>query len=159
MKTKFSLLVMMCLLLPCAQGEPLSEHHKLALELVELISINRPDEKVFKKQVAEHIEQGIPQLNLNENEAKLFREAAMGATKRVTMDRVTEMIAVAHAKKLSVDELKVIIAFYKSDEGKAWQRQGGAIEVEMKAQMMALVTEVLKETKQRFEELKKQNPE
>ena len=157
MKPIFSFILIMCLV-PSVQAGPSDERHKLAVELVELISTNRPDEAAFKQQVAEQIDRVIPQLNLGANDSKLFREAAMGAAGMVNTERLMEMVAGAYAKKLSAEELRAIIGFYKSDAGKAWIRESVAIEAEKTARKKALIAEVLEETKRRFKELKSQNP-
>jgi hypothetical protein len=157
MKPILFFILIMCLN-PSVQAEPLDERHKLALELVELISTNRPEDTTFKQQVADQIDRVIPQLNLSANDSKLFREAAIGAAGKVNANRLIEMIAGAYAKKLSAEELKAVIEFHKTDAGKAWLRESVAIEAEKTAQKKVLIAEVFEETKQRFKDLKIQNP-
>lgn len=156
MKTILSFILIICLI-PSVQADPLDERHKLAIELVELISTNRPDDTIFKQQVTEQIDRVIPQLKLSAKESELFREAALGAAGAVDADRLIEMVAKAYASKLTSKELKAIIEFYKTDAGKAWLRESVAIEAEKTAQKKALIAEILEETQQRFKELKKQN--
>lgn len=139
-------------------AEPLDEHHKLAIELVVLMSINRPDDAAFKQALTEQIDRVIPQLKLNAKDTELFREAALGAAGTVTADTLMEMTAKSYAKRLSDKELKEIIAFYKTDSGKAWLRESAAIEAEKVVQKKAAIAELLQDIRQRFEELKKQNP-
>ena len=100
-------------------AEPLDEHHKLAVELVVLISTNRPDDTAFQQALTEQIDRVIPQLKLNAKDTDLFREAALGAAGTVTADTIIQMTANAYANRLSDKELNEIIAFYKTDSGKA----------------------------------------
>lgn len=158
MKAILSLILIMCLI-PSVEADPLAERHKLAVELVDLISTNRPDDRTFKQQVADQIDRVIPQLNLSEKDSGLFREAAIDAAGEVDADRLIEVIAGAYASKLSAKELKGIIDFYKTDAGKAWLRESTEVEAEKTAQKKALVAEVLEDTQRRFKVLKKQNPD
>ena len=139
-------------------AEPLDEHHKLAVELVVLISTNRPDDTAFRQALTEQIDRVIPQLKLNAKDTELFREAALGAAGTVTADTLIQMTAKAYAKRLSDKELKEIIAFYKTDSGKAWVRESVAIEAEKVVQKKAAIAELLREILQRFKESKKLNP-
>ena len=139
-------------------AEPLDEHHKLAVELVVLMSTNRPDDTAFQQALTEQIDRVIPQLKLNAKDTELFREAALGAAGAVTADTLIEMTAKAYAKRLSDKELKEIIAFYKTDSGKAWLRESAAIEAEKVVQKKAAIAELLQEILQRFKESKKLNP-
>jgi hypothetical protein len=100
----------------------------------------------------------IPQLKLNAKDTELFREAALGAAGTVTADTLIQMTAKAYAKRLSENELKEIIAFYKTDSGKAWVRESVAIEAEKVVQKKAAIAELLREILQRFKESKKLNP-
>ena len=158
MKTIPSLVLILCLI-PSLQADPVVERHKLAIELVGLISTNRPDDTTFSQQVADQIDRVIPQLNLSEKDSGLFRQAAIGAAGEIDTDRLIEVIAGAYANKLSAEELKGIIGFYKTDAGKAWLRESAALEAEKTVQKKALVAEVLEDTQRRFKELKKQNPD
>ena len=155
MKPILSLFLTLCLM-PTVQAEPLDDRHKLAIELVELISINRPVDTAFQQVVIDQIDQVIPQLKLGAKDSELFREAALGTAGRVNADRLIENLAGAYARKLSAEELKGIIEFYKTPAGRAWLRESDAIEAEKTAQKKALIAEVLKETQQRFKELKEQ---
>ena len=145
-------------LVSAARSEPIDQRQRLAVELVELISTNRPSDTDFKQKVAAQIEEVLPRLELSAKDSELFRKAALGAAGSVTVDRMVNSIAKAYAKKLSEPELKGIVDFYKTDAGKAWLRENVSVEAERTAQQKILVAEVLEETLQRFEELKKQEP-
>lgn len=158
MKPILSLLVSV-LFFSAIQAEPLDERRKLAFELVEILAVNVPNDLDFKQALTAQIDGAIPQLNLGAKDSALFREAAMDVAVSITAERLIEMVAMAYAKRLSAKELEDVIAFYKSDSGKAWLREQSAIEAEKVAQKKAAIAEFIEDVKLRFQDLKKQNPE
>lgn len=161
MKPALSILLSLYLI-PAVQAEPLDERNKLAVELVELIAANKPNARPsaedFKQDIADQIDRTIPQLKLSAKDSEVFREAALGATAGVDIDRMTKIMANAYASKLSAKELRETIVFFKTDAGKAWLRKSVAIEAEMIAQRKVLTAEVMEATRQRLTELRSRIP-
>ena len=158
MKPILTLLISV-LFISAIHAESLDERRKLAVELVGIVAINVPNDLDFKQALTAQIDGVTPQLNLGEKDSALFREAAIDVAGSITAERLIEMVAMAYAKRLSAKELEDVIAFYKSDSGKAWFREQSAIEAEIKVQMKAAIAGYMEDVKLRFKDLKKQNPE
>ena len=158
MKVIFSM-VLAVSSLPALGAEALDDRHPLAVELVKLIATNIPDEAAFRKKIMEQVDQVMPQLKLDERDSALFREAALGATETITAEYLIGIAAEAYAKRLTAEELRGVVAFYKSDAGKAWLREKEGIAAERSVSIKAAADAVFEDTKQRFEILKRQAAE
>ena len=156
-----TLRILLCVFLAVSvvRAEPEGERQKLAVELVELLAVRVPHDDDFKKALDRELDGVIPLLNLGEEDSKRFRRAAMEVAEGITTERMVGFVAAAYAKRLSAAELREIIAFHRSDAGKAWLRHQSSIETGKKEEMKAAMATVIEEIRERFVELEREDPE
>jgi hypothetical protein len=103
-----------------AQAAATDAQKELAQELLQTMRLDRQIEQMTGQtavQTAQFMQQSRPEMTAEE--AKVFGEAYAGALKLNIGDLVTE-IANVYAGEYSEDELKQIIAFYKSPVGQKY---------------------------------------
>ncbi len=139
-------------------ADSIEERRIVASEIVELSEVNGYDVANFRKSIAIAMDaEGRKRKSkVAPEEVELRKKAMEQAAAELTNERLVAVFAEAYAKQLSLEDLEGILAFYKTEPGKALLRERKAINGQKLAQSNILVAELVADSLTRFEELKKE---
>lgn len=155
MKTLHTAILGILLSVPL-HADPIDERRKVAVELAEASNVFGYDAASFRRTLAAAMEAEGKKRKVNPEETELLKQAMSEVAATVTRDRMISMFAEGYAKQLSLDELKGVLAFYKSNAGQAFLREQNAIKRETASQSNILVVELVDGCQARLNELKKE---
>ena len=157
---KLLLLAVACIFLAMtAHADTISERREVAIKVVEALRGAEVNVETFRKTCMTNMEEESKKHHATPEEMKLFRKVGEKAVATVTRERLVEAMAEGYAIRLSLDELKGVLAFYESPSGKALRREQGYINKETEAQMKILVAEMVKDITARYDVQKKEPKE
>lgn len=139
-----------------AQADPFTERQEIAIKIVEVLNSGKLDDETLRKMCMTRMEEEAKKRHLTTEEWKLLKLASAETIATITREQLVEVMAKGYAARLSLDELKAVLAFYESPTGKALQREQAEIRKETYAQMKILSAEMVKKVEARYEILKKE---
>ena len=151
-----SVFISFILLTLTVQADPFAERQEIAVKIVEILNMDKLDDETLRKMCMNRMEEEAKKRHLTAEESKLLKLASAETIATITRDQLVEVMAKGYAARLSLDELKAVLAFYESPAGKALQREQTAIREETYAQMKILADEMVKKVEARYETLKKE---
>lgn len=101
------------------QSDPSKTDDKttVAKEIVKALNLKELDAETFHKNMLDRIDQQIPQMKIGDEAKKQLRAAMIESLKEITNDRLVEMLAKPYEDKFTIEQLRAIRDFYKSEAG------------------------------------------
>jgi hypothetical protein len=149
--------VISCILLTMpVHADTITERQTLAIKIVEVLNKDKLDDETLRKMCMTRMEEDAKKRHVTTEEWKLLKLASAETIATITREQLVEVMAKGYATRLSLDELKAVLAFYESPAGKALQREQAGISKETYAQMKILSAEMVKKVEERHDTLKKE---
>lgn len=144
------------LLTMTVHADTIAEQQEIAVKIVGILNSGKVDNETLRKMCMTRMEEEAKKRHLTTEEWKLLKSASAETIATITRDQLVEVMAKGYAARLSLDELKAVLAFYESPAGKALQREQAEIRKETYAQMKILTDDMLSKVEARYDILKKQ---
>jgi hypothetical protein len=151
-----TVVISLILLTMTARADPFAERQEIAIKIVEVLNRDKLDDETLRKMCMTRMEEEAKKRHLTTEEWKLLKLASAETIAAITREQLVEVMAKGYAARLSLDELKAVLAFYESPAGKALQREQAGINKEAYAQMKILTDELVMKVEARYETLKKE---
>ena len=137
-------------------ADPFAERQEIAIKIVGILNRGKVDDETLRKTCMTRMEEEAKKRHLTTEEWKLLKAASSETIATISSEQFVEAMAKGYAARLSLDELKAVLAFYESPAWKALQREQAEIRKEAHAQMKILADEMLSKVDARYEILKKE---
>lgn len=144
------------LLIMPVHADTITERQAIAIKIVEVLNRDKLDDETLRKMCTTRMEEEAKKRHVTTEEWKLLKIASAETIATVTREQLVDVMAKSYASRLSLDELKDVLAFYESPAGKALQREQAEISKETYAQMKILSAEMVKKVEARYDTLKKE---
>jgi hypothetical protein len=144
------------LLTMTVRADDFAERMEVSTKIVEVLNKDKLDDESLRKMCMTRMEEEAKKRHVTTEEWKLLKKASAETIATVTREQLVEVMAKGYAARLSLDELKGVLAIYESPAWNALQREQAAIKHEAHAQMKILTDEMLKKLEARYDTLKKE---
>lgn len=149
-------IVIPCILLTMTiHANTIAERQELAIKVVEAMHGAEINLETFRNSCMTNMEQELKKHQVSQEDLTLLRKASAETVATITRERFVEAMAMGYAERLTLDELKGVLAFYESPSGKALRREQSEITKDTNARMKMLVAGMIKVVMERYEILKK----
>lgn len=127
-----------------------ASRQKIAMEIADAVTVSKLDDSLVRQMFSAKIELTIKKLQLDEKSAAQAREIMNQALQQVSPDKIKAIYRDAYAENFSEEELSGILAFYKSDSGKALLAKGKTLEKHIAEKQAEIVKSMLLQTEREF---------
>lgn len=115
------------------RADDFAERMNVATKIVEVLTKNKLDDETLRKMCKAGMEEEAKKRKVSEEEWKLLKKASDETIATITREQLVEAMAKGYAARLSLDELKGVLAIYESHDSPAWkalQREQAGINAE-----------------------------
>ena len=144
------------LLANVVHADTLAERREVAIKIVEARNGDTINVEAFRRSCMAKMEEEGKKQNATPEEQEAVKKATSETLASVTRERLVAAMSEGYASRLTLEELKGVLAFYESPAGKALSREQSQINKETSASMNAMVADLVAEITARYDARKKE---